>query len=98
MKHVFKSLLVNVPKAEIGKAKKQNECKTATCIIEKDEIVAVDQIIFFNNSAEELEANKWCTEHNMILASIILKNGVIIRNIVAPNMEYFGVILGDVTF
>lgn len=98
MKHVFKTLEINLPKLEIGKPKKPCTYKVTTSIIEKDSIVCVREIAFIDDSEITKAAKMWCEEHNSILVNIALKGGLQVNGVIAPNMEYFGVILGDVTF
>lgn len=98
MKHVFKTLEINLPKLEIGKPKKPCRYKVATCIIEKDSIVCVREISFMDDSEMTKAAKTRCEEHDSILVNIALECGLQVNGVIAPNMEYFGVILGDVTF
>lgn len=99
MKHVFKQLAVYQPKTKVGESYKPCQFKTGTVIIDLEFISAVGEcVIFENENKQNDEIFDWLKEKQLILAKIILKDGSKVPNIIVPNMEYFGIILGDVSF
>ena len=99
MKHVFKQLQIYQPKTRVGESHKPCQFKTSCVILDLEYISAIVECVFFENvSTSEDEVLNWLKEKHLILANIILKDGSKCNNIIVPNMDYFGVILGDVTF
>ena len=98
MKHVFKQLQINQPKTKVGEGYKPCQFKTTTVIIDLEHISAIVECGSFRENKLCCEVEDWLEEHKVIATKIVLKDGTCFSNIIAPNMEYFGVILGDVTF
>jgi len=99
MKHVFKQLAVYQPKTKVGESYKPSRFEIGTAIIDLEYISAVYEcVIFENENKQDDEVLNWLKEKQLILARIILKDGTKFSNIIVPNMNYFGIILGDVTF
>lgn len=99
MKHVFKQLQVYQPTTRVGESYKPCQFKTSTAIIDLEYISAiVECVIFKNKSKTNDEILDWLEKRQLILAKIVLKDGSSFGNIIVPNMNYFGVILNDVTF
>jgi hypothetical protein len=98
-KHLFKRLVTYQPKPEISKSEKpKREFEVCSTIVDLNEISAVlqDTKIIFDDDDRAKQA--WLADKGLILATILLKNGRLLPNILVPKMEYFGIILGDVTF
>lgn len=98
-KHLFKRLITYQPKPEIGKSEKpKREFEVCSTIVDLNEISAIQQNtkIIFDDDDRAIQA--WMADKDLIMTTIVLKNGRLLPNILAPNMEYFDVILGDVTF
>lgn len=99
MKHVFKQLQVYQPTTRVGESYKPCQFKTSTVIIDLEYISAiVECVIFKNESKTNDEILDWLEKRQLMLAKIVLKDGSKVSNIIVPNMNYFGVILNDVTF
>ena len=99
MKHVFKQLQVYQPTTRVGESYKPCQFKTITAIIDLEYISAiVECVIFENRNKSDDEVLDWLEKRQLALATIILKDGSRFSNIIVPNMNYFGVILNDVTF
>ena len=98
MKHVFKQLQIHQHKTIVGESYKPCQFKTSTAIIDLEYISAIVECSSFreNKFCEEIE--DWLEKHNVVATKIVLKDGTCVSNIIVPNMEYFGTILGDVTF
>ena len=98
MKKVFKQLQVHQPKTKVGESYKPCQFKTSTVIIDLEYICAIVECSTFRENKFCCEVEDWLEEHKVIAVKIVLKDGTCCSNILVPNMEYFGVILGDVTF
>ena len=99
MKHVFKQLQVYHPTTRVGESYKPCQFKTSTAIIDLEYISAVVECVAFKNENKiNDEILDWLEKRQLILVKITLKDGTQFPNIIVPNMEYFGVILNDVTF
>lgn len=99
MKHVFKQLQVYQSKTRVGESYKPCQFKTSTAIIDLEYISAiVECVIFKNESKTNDEILDWLEKKQLTLVKIILKDGSSFGNIIVPNMNYFGIILNDVTF
>ena len=99
MKHVFKQLQVYQPTTRVGESYKPCQFKTSTAIIDLEYISAVVECVTFKNESKlNDEISDWLENRQLTIVKIILKDGSKIPNIIVPNMEYFGVILNDVTF
>lgn len=99
MKHVFKQLQVYQPTTRVGESYKPCQFKTSTTIIDLEYISAVAECVTFENrNKSDDEVSDWLEKRQLTLATIILKDGSRFSNIIVPNMNYFGVILNDVTF
>lgn len=98
MKHVFKQLQIYQPKTKVGESYKPCQFKTTTVIIDLEYISAIVECGSFRENKLCCEFEDWLEEHKVIATKVVLKDGTCISNIIVPNMEYFGIILGDVTF
>lgn len=99
MKHVFKQLQIYRPETRVGESHKPCQFKTGCVIIDLECISAIAECTIFENiSRFDDEVLNWLEKKHLILANIVLKDGSKCNNILVPNMNYFGVILGDVTF
>ena len=99
MKHVFKQLQIYQPTTRVGESYKPCQFKTTSVIIDLEYISAiVECTIFENESKYANEVSDWLEKRHLIVAKIVLKDGTTFNNIIVPNMNYFGVILNDVTF
>ena len=99
MKHVFKQLQVYHPTTRVGESYKPCQFKTTSAIIDLEWISAiVECAIFETENKYANEVLDWLEKKHLIAAKIVLKDGTTLNNIVVPDMNYFGIILNDVTF
>lgn len=99
MKHVFKQLQIYQPTTRVGESYKPCQFKTSHVIIDLEHISAIVEVVIFGNESKYAnEVLDWLEKRHLIVAKIILKDGTVFNNIIVPNMNYFGVILNDVTF
>ena len=99
MKHVFKQLNIYRPSTKIGESYKPCQFETSCVIIDLKHISAViEYTIFKDESKAANETADWLKKRNLIMVKIVMKDGSYVSNVLAPNMNYFGVILNDVTF
>jgi len=99
MKHVFKQLQVYQPTTRVGEVYKPCQFKTSCVIIDLKHISAIVECAPFKEESKAIkEISDWLENKHLIVAKILMKNGLVLNNILAPNMNYFGTILNDVTF
>ena len=99
MKHVFKQLHIYQPTTRIGESYKPCQFKIGHIIIDLEHISAIVECIIFESETKYAnEVSDWLEKRNLIAVKIVMKDGSEFNNIIVPNMNYFGIILNDVTF